>query len=237
MTIKQETAGWVRHLTTQKGLTFKELAEQSGVNYSTITRWVNGRQFPRPDRFKKIVSVLLSDITTDALYHEATLGGKLFLLRNSEGLTVSELAYSLVYSANSIRIWESDTRIPNENQLRRILNFFGIEPHTLGIDVQVDTFGSRMQTERKLLEITQMELAEHIQSDPVTISYYENDKKIPTDKELVALSRALNVSIEALILEEDGLPFEAFAALYVKELRKSKKKVTAHTSEWASSPF
>lgn len=64
-----------------------------------------------------------------------------------------------------------------------------------------DNFGNRLRALRKKSGLTQEQLAEAIGVNPITISWWENDKYLPKTQSIKALAKALGVS-EADLLNE-----------------------------------
>ena len=64
-----------------------------------------------------------------------------------------------------------------------------------------DNFGDRLRALRKKSGLTQEQLAEAIGVNPITISWWENDKYLPKTQSIKALAKALGVS-EADLLNE-----------------------------------
>ena len=64
-----------------------------------------------------------------------------------------------------------------------------------------DNFGNRLRALRKKSGLTQEQLAEAIGVNPITISWWENDKYLPKTQSIKALAKALGVS-EADLLND-----------------------------------
>ena len=64
-----------------------------------------------------------------------------------------------------------------------------------------DNFGNRLRRLRKKAGLTQEQLAEAVSVNPITISWWENDKYLPKTQSIKALAKALGVS-EADLLND-----------------------------------
>ena len=64
-----------------------------------------------------------------------------------------------------------------------------------------DNFGNRLRALRKKSGLTQEQLAEAVGVNPITISWWENDKFLPKTQSIKALAKALGVS-EAELLND-----------------------------------
>lgn len=64
-----------------------------------------------------------------------------------------------------------------------------------------ETFGNRLRALRKKSGLTQEQLAETVGVNPITISWWENDKFLPKTQSIKALAKALGVS-EADLLND-----------------------------------
>ena len=68
------------------------------------------------------------------------------------------------------------------------------------------SFGSRLQTLRERSELTQKQLAEHLQVTPQAYSQYERDQRRPDFETLVRIADFYHVSLDYLLLGEQSLP-------------------------------
>ena len=62
-----------------------------------------------------------------------------------------------------------------------------------------DNFGERIRRLRKKTGLTQEQLAEAVGVNPITISWWENDKYLPQTQNVKALAKALGVSEAELL--------------------------------------
>lgn len=180
------------------------LAEELDVNISTISRWFQGKQFPSPEKFHEIADIVLYNITDLASYKEGTMGQKLFLLRNWEGLTRKEMANSIGFGHILISSWEKDKKTPNDNQLKRLISFFYVRQEDLNANVSQFHLGKNIQEQRVALGLTQEELGMRINRSTSVVSSYERNVTVPPKNILFKLSTALEVPIYYLISDEEG---------------------------------
>lgn len=64
--------------------------------------------------------------------------------------------------------------------------------------LEMQTFGDRLRALRKGKQLSQHQLAEHLGLDQSTISYYEQDKKVPEIKTLENIAAFFDVSLDEL---------------------------------------
>lgn len=68
----------------------------------------------------------------------------------------------------------------------------------------MDTFGQRLRIQRTIKGWTQGELGEKLTLSQSTIAYYENDTKQPSQRTLKQMSDLFNVSIDYLLVQDEG---------------------------------
>jgi transcriptional regulator with XRE-family HTH domain len=68
--------------------------------------------------------------------------------------------------------------------------------------IVTETFGERLKTLRKEKKLTQQQLADRLDLDQSTISYYEQDKKIPDVKTLDKLAAFFDVTIDSILVRQ-----------------------------------
>lgn len=226
MNLLTEVGLWMKEEMEISELSNSALANEVGVNRSTVSRWLKGQTFPSPSAFKQMVSLFDAEIKEVDFFSEATFAEKLFLLRCADGLEVKDVAEGLMYNERLIRKWEQGKQLPNDMQILRIARYYDVTSEDLGIEITPTTFGSRLQEERSASNLTQAELGSYIGQSAATISNFENNKQTPTMDELNVISMVLQVPIEALIVDEDDLPFEDFA-IYFLRLKREAMKVKA----------
>ena len=197
--LKEETMDWLKQALFLEEYDYRELSELLGMSRTTIIRWLKAKQFPRPDKFKDLALLITENIADEDVFKKSSLGGKLFLLRNFEGLTINEMSDGAMVNVNLLRRWESGTETPDENQIRRLMQYFDVSAENLGVDVQGVTLGSYIQEERMALEITQDELGLMLGKSSTIISNYENSRRLPTPDDLIKLAEIFEVSVESFL--------------------------------------
>lgn len=109
-----------------KGLTPEEISKRFGVSAYTFSDWERG-MIPS-ERQKELLSKELG-LDKDVLFKRCEVGNINALLKEKrleQGLTCTELAKHLGYSATSINRWERGAEI-SKCALEDICTFFGIE--------------------------------------------------------------------------------------------------------------
>lgn len=109
-----------------KGLTPEEISKRFGVSAYTFMDWERG-MIPS-ERQKGLLSKELG-LDKDVLFENCEVGNINALLKErrlEQGLTCTELAKHLGYSATSINRWERGAEI-SECEAEDICTFFGIE--------------------------------------------------------------------------------------------------------------
>jgi len=109
-----------------KGLTPEEISKRFGVSAYTFSDWERG-MIPS-ERQKELLSKELG-LDKDVLFKNCEVGNINALLKEKrleQGLTCTELAKHLGYSATSISRWERGAEI-SECEAEDICMFFGIE--------------------------------------------------------------------------------------------------------------
>lgn len=86
-----------------------------------------------------------------------------------------------------------------ESALSKAIKENGIDSLNLSDDERRKQFGARLRKMRQLLGLTQAELADKIGMSKQAITLYETGRREAGYKNLVALSRALNVTTDWLL--------------------------------------
>ncbi len=112
-----------------------------------------------------------------------TLGDHLRKRRLDLKLFQKEVAKRLGTSTTSIYNWEDNRASPSLYRLPKIVEFLGYIPDSL----KAKTSGEKMVTSRRLLGLTQKELAHRLVIDPSTLGRWEKDKSRPSRKQQTLL--------------------------------------------------
>jgi len=111
-----------------------------------------------------------------------TLGDHLRKKRLDLKLQQKELAKKLGVSETSIYNWENNLASPSLYSIPKIIKFLGYLPNHIPDNAPVvKTLGEKIATSRRLLGLTQEELAHRLDIDPDTLRRWEKDKSRPSD--------------------------------------------------------
>jgi transcriptional regulator with XRE-family HTH domain len=123
----------------------------------------------------------------------AAIGDHIRKRRLDLKLTLEELAEKLQTRPGNIHNWEQHRRIPCVKHMPKIAGFLGYVPW----DVYGKTLGEKIASHRKLLGLTQEQLAREIGVNPCTIISWEKGTRKPEKKRLKKL---------AAFFAQSGLP-------------------------------
>ena len=107
-----------------------------------------------------------------------TLGDHVRKRRLDLGLLQREAADKLGVDAMTICNWEINRTSPQLRLIPRIITFLGYVPY----DTQPETLGKRIIAYRRLMGLSQKELAGRLRVDPSTLGRWEGEKGCPSDK-------------------------------------------------------
>ena len=102
------------------GLLQKDVAEEIGVNTSTITNWELNHNFPELRFIPAIIEFLgywPMDTPTD------NLGQQIVMKRTKLGISQKELAQQLCVNPSSLGRWEQDIGKPSQDNYRKVIDF------------------------------------------------------------------------------------------------------------------
>lgn len=201
------------------------LAEHLDESVFTVNKWLHTNKFPRPIRARKLLMFLTDNVHKETYFIESTAGEKLYLLRHWEGLTIQEVADALGVGHSALSKWEKNKRPPADSDLRKLLRFYGSSPAESGIEINEETFGDRLQDERIMADMTQFRLSDETAISPTRLSHFENNKLIPTAEEIKRLATSLDIPLDALVLAEDGLPFNG---ILIADTKQDDRKPLVH---------
>jgi transcriptional regulator with XRE-family HTH domain len=103
-------------------------------------------------------------------------------------LRQEDVAKRLGATSETIRNWEKDRANPSLLFLPKIIESLGYVP----FDMQSETLGGLIATYRKLLGLSQKELAHRVGVDPCTVQSWAKGRHKPTGKHLQELHSALS---------------------------------------------
>jgi transcriptional regulator with XRE-family HTH domain len=98
----------LKKLMDDKGISRRDLADTLGLNYFTISDWVNGRKYPRMDKVQILANyfgVLISDLVGDNF--PSDISEKIKELRLSKGMTLEEVGDIVGVGKSTVRKWET----------------------------------------------------------------------------------------------------------------------------------
>jgi transcriptional regulator with XRE-family HTH domain len=112
-----------------------------------------------------------------------TLGDHLRKRRMDLGLFQKEVAERIGVNVTSVYNWEKNVKAPSLRVIPKIIEFLGCVPKTK----EAKTLGQRIVACRRLLGMSQKELARRLGVDPGTLGKWERDKRKPPEELLEAL--------------------------------------------------
>lgn len=113
-----------------------------------------------------------------------TLGDYLRKRRLDVKLLQKEVAQRLGVNKDTICNWENNRTSPSLRFIPRIIEFLGYVPY----DAQSETLGERIVAARKLLGLSQEELARRLGIDPGTLGHWERGEHRPLRRHLEKLA-------------------------------------------------
>lgn len=146
----------------------------------------------------------LDSLTTKAKTR-SIFGTRIKSLRVVKGLNQQELAQSLGYASNRVAYYESSTRNPNPETVKKFADFFGVTVDDMlnGTGTVIPTkpakvrtiFGSRIKSLRAVKGITQRELAQSLGYAHKTVAYFENTAKNPNAENVKKFADIFGVTV------------------------------------------
>lgn len=206
--VKAKVMGRLSNEMRRRQWNVDELAEHLDESTFTVNKWLQNGKFPRPTRARKVLLFLTDHLPNETYFREATIGEKLYLLRQWEGVTLKTVSIALGISHTLIGQWEKNQRTPADNQLRKLLRYYDFTAEDIEADIEAESFGDRLQEERIMAEKTQFVLSNETNISPTRLSHFENNKLVPKPEEVERLAQSLDLPVLALVLAEDGSPFD-----------------------------
>lgn len=148
----------------------------------------------------------------------ADLVGRIEALAEKKGLTIKSLERMASIGNGTIRRWQ--TQSPRLDRLLLVAQCLDVSLDYLvsgtgtaaPMSGQVpDTIGSRIRTRRQSLGLTLKDIADREGLHTGNLSELENDKYLPSVPALIALSRALDVSVDWLLGLTQDVPDPALS--------------------------
>lgn len=222
-----DLVGRIEALAKQKGLTFKSLERMAGIGNGTIRRW--NEQSPRLDKILAVAQCL--DVSLDQLItieeglsppmksevHVADsaqdLGERLLQQLRQQELTQADLCRITGLSTTAVSQYCTGKRVPDTNSLFVLARALGTTMEWLLAGAEGEpkperriTIGQRIRSRRQSLGLTMKDIAEREGINTGGLSEMENDKYLPSAPTLIALSRALDVSVDWLLGLSQDVP-------------------------------
>lgn len=196
----------LRELRRQQGISLSEFARLTGFSASYLSAVERGLIKPNPFFISRAADVLcVSPSYLEAVAKDVLDGDGVRELRESRGLSISELAEISGIPAETIRRMESGEVLPGEEEVEKLseaLNY-PLEPpvDSLGGFVNA-SLGGRIRRLRRQKGLSVSEIARRVGVSPGLISQVETGRTIPLLKTLEAIAKCLNVSLASLLTEE-----------------------------------
>ena len=99
----------LKNLMDINGKSRRDLSDDLGISYFTITAWVNGTKYPRMDKVEMLANyfgVMKSDLIEDAVI-PTDISQKIKELRLSRGMTLEQVGDIVGVGKSTVRKWET----------------------------------------------------------------------------------------------------------------------------------
>lgn len=143
----------------------------------------------------------------------SSFGERLILLRESHGVTRTEVASAIGVSKVTIWKWENDQSFPRPDKLRRLASTFGISASLLARPLEDLSqplinlsFGERLSALRKQRHLTLTKVGSAIGVSHVLMCNWEKGRGYPDQEKLRKLADVLQVSVFLLAHGEEAYP-------------------------------
>lgn len=133
------------------------------------------------------------------------VGKRINHIRLSLGLTQEAFGETLGETPKStVSTWENGNNLPNKERLKNIAALGGISVSYLLYGVEDDSsFGERIKSRRKDLDLSKKDLGKQVGVDKQVISQFEDGELEPSIENIAALAKALNVDAIELTANSD----------------------------------
>lgn len=185
------------------GLTKTEFAEKIGVGYSTLLKWISGREKPRDDNVKKIKEAL------GFCPWEQKEGRTPFERAMKEaGITPKELADKIGVSANAVMLWKRGDVAPRCENAEKIREAFGFWPEETEEKLKTarpyEAFGKLLKKLRESTDEYKARGGGQKASDAIgmmatELSKYESGRGMPSKKKLLSLCKLYGANQEIVL--------------------------------------
>lgn len=175
------------------GLTKTEFAEKIGVGYSTLLKWISGREKPRDDNVKKIKEAL-------GFYPWEQKEGRTPFERamKEAGITPKELAEKIGVSVNAVMLWKRGDVAPSYENAEKIREAFGFWPEeteeNLKTERPYEAFGKLLKNLRENADEYKgrggvKKASAALGMTATELSKYESGRGIPSKKRLLSICK------------------------------------------------
>ncbi len=207
----------LRKYRRRRGYTLKDLARSTGLSVSYLSEVERGLKTPSLESLQRMCEAL--NISEALVLKPAppaeprparsdgegempmTLGQKLRLQREREGLSIKEVAEACGISPSYLSDVERDAVQPSVEVLKRLASFLSLPLSVLLHDNRWD-LADKVRDLRETLGWSQGQLAEEAGISPAMVAGIEQARVRPSLRTVEALARALGVSPCYLILDQ-----------------------------------
>ncbi|WP_227766770.1 helix-turn-helix domain-containing protein [Zhaonella formicivorans] len=197
----------IRELREERGYALADLAEKAGISVSYLSEIERGAKKPSLKIIDKLAQTLnvnkslLVEVDQDSA--GISLGDKLRILRESKGLSLTELASEVGLSVSYLSEIERNNTYPATNTLRVLAEKLGVSVSTLV--GKAGPLGSKLRIAREEQGLTQVELAKAAGVSPGLIGQIEHGKVQPSLHTIEKIAQVLGYSPCYFILEDAGI--------------------------------
>ncbi len=189
----------------KRNMTYEDFAEKMGVTRKTVYSWLSKGNIPQ-SKLEQMAQ--LFQCGTDYLLRRkvraSTIGENIKQLRESHGMTQTELGKIAGVTDKAVSTWEADTKVPRMEAVQRMADYFEI-PKSIILDGDVaPTIGEKIRKTRIEKGMTQKQVAEKCDMADSAIRKYESGKVCPKIETLKRMAEALGVDFYSLADTEEA---------------------------------
>lgn len=187
---KIEIADNLNYWIKLRHITARELADKTGISFSSISAYRNGRgnlSHFKAQQLAKVLNCSPDDIDPTYEITSTPTKNPLIFMKNIQALmikkgeTLPELASAIDYSVSSIEKWKNGDMLPSIQAIHALANHFNISPEELvGDNFEIAVNGKLSWSQQKILAKIPDDLSEE---DIRKISDYINLIKNAKEKE------------------------------------------------------
>lgn len=220
----------LRSLRTERGISQTQLAEAVGVSPGNLGDWERGKSKPGYDalaRLSRALNVPLEELviidedgSSPPMKGEVpvadpaqAVGERILQQLRQQELTQADLCRITGLSTTAVSQYCTGKRIPDTASLYTLARALGTTMEWLLAGAEGEpkperriTIGQRIRSRRQSLGLTLKDVADREGLHTGNLSELENDKYLPSVPALIALSRALDVSVDWLLGLSQDVP-------------------------------